>query len=619
MKISCIILSGCSAEKGRCLRHCLLSVVRQQIADMEIIIAHNDLVDIADQIQEVMQWCKWFREIKVLSLWQEKLSTWLARNRAAEASRWDLLIFLDDDVIISNDKAFEKIVLQAEKYDYGYGAIRHWTKPLWWFEEKSDEIFEELLQGSNPFENHIWTAPKWIRWSDEVELQNYSFISHFWFCKKDLFLKLWGFPDFKYYGMEDQALMFLLYKSSANYCLLKDIEVYHITHDFGKSDVNCLPQYYDFLIKNDTIWFNVRATFMKNENDVVPEEPIIPLGQVHYDYRIMNAYEQYKTLHSADLKKDEADSIEARQHNNAFSVIDFSILVNKLLHSKDLNSFICNSEADFDNLIPFLYACIHKNIIKINNWVIESSFDFKHFPPYEIENNDIAQFIPKSEFNQFPCDEVSKQKRVSLIRERYPFVDYMKIALIWDDDMIANKLGTERWIDIALIEKDVDVISNVVKRDNIHILEHDIKNGPVERQKVNTFITDPPYTLHGILAFLKIGLELIGFDWETKEFYLICNPTILWHKSMLQLQKILLQAGIYVHEIRNNFSHYELPKNFLEQNRMLHFTNLERIDNSDITYSSSSNIYVLRSIYPDLSFFDSSIDYNLMYDHYSKI
>lgn len=276
-------------------------------------------------------------------------------------------------------------------------------------------------------------------------------------------------------------------------------------------------------------------------------------------------------------------------------------------------------QVDFDNLIPFLYSLIiHKLIIDKEKWEVSLAMDFKYFPKYDLLPVS-KKLLPKQELNQFPCDEESRMKRIQLIKERYPYTDYLKIALIGDDDLISKLLLPERWLHVSIIEKDMEVIQCIPQNSNCSIIEYDITSLDINKlsnYSVATFLTDPPYTLHGILAFIYTGLSILDIDWSTREFYVIINPTILWKKDLLEIQKKLSSIGIWIEEIHVWFSNYELPLHFSETTRKDIFLEKIKASQKIIRYSSSSNLYIMRTIQPDIIKLKNLIDVSKIYSHF---
>ena len=145
--------------------------------------------------------------------------------------------------------------------------------------------------------------------------------------------------------------------------------------------------------------------------------------------------------------------------------------------------------------------------------------------------------------------------------------------------------------------------------DYVQIYSIDIMNKEdlKEIPKVGSFITDPPYTLNGSLAFISTGLQILDTT-DEREFYVIMNCTMIG-KRLKDIQKILSDAGVYLVNIIENFSQYKLPKNFEENTRATALF-------SKIEYSSSSDLYIFKTNKPDIRKIEAFIDLDNLYNHY---
>jgi predicted methyltransferase len=220
--------------------------------------------------------------------------------------------------------------------------------------------------------------------------------------------------------------------------------------------------------------------------------------------------------------------------------------------------------------------------------------------------------------NQFPCDENSRNKRALFLKSRYPFVEYLKFAIIGEDDFLSTEFVNDYWAWPVIIEKDKRIL-NIIKKisPRFKIIEDDVCNFPHLKKlpEVQTFITDPPYTLDGSLAFVYAGLKMLKKGLDVKEFYVILNPTIM-SKHFFTVQKVLSESDVYLTETISNFSQYKLPNNFQEKKRAIKFLKKIGLNNNSLMYSSSSNMYIFRTISPNLIKLRKQINFKKIYQHY---
>ncbi|MCX6730064.1 MAG: bis-aminopropyl spermidine synthase family protein [Candidatus Portnoybacteria bacterium] len=513
------------------------------------------------------------------------MSRGTARNEGVKVASGNVLIFIDDDTIILDEKAFSKIHKLSQEFDYGYGAERLWTNQSL-FQRESKVILKNLENGNNDLLKKISSIPETISYRGGATNKNLlakTFIGNFGFCNRDVFQKSNGFPDFKGYGFEDDYLMFKLFKHDFNLTSLKNITVVHVNHKIKKEQTRNLIDYFLKLIENNYYWFHVEKTFSDKINDksIILED----LKSLHYDYRIEKSYEDYLKLLPLDLLTSSKIKIDYWKEHYQYSKIDFARLILVLQNSNNIDDFVKNSFADFDNLASIVVVSINNGIVSIdNNGKIKKLFNFSFTLPYS--SRVLKQKIsiePNKKLNQFPCDERSRDKRYKLLKNRYPFAEYLRFAIIGDDDLLSLKFINDYWAFPVVIEKDKRII-NLIKDIKNHFKIFNIDIRFIEKEKiiptVQTFITDPPYTLNGALAFIHAGLSMLDNSFEEKEFYVILNPL------------------------------------YDERKRADKFLKTHKIKNDSLVYSSSSNLYIFSVVKPDLVGIKKSIDFNKLYNHY---
>ena len=229
---------------------------------------------------------------------------------------------------------------------------------------------------------------------------------------------------------------------------------------------------------------------------------------------------------------------------------------------------------------------------------------------------------PIQDFNQFPCDHESRTRRHDLLNDRYPHAKNVRVGIIGDDDLLSIELADDQKFDTVVLEKDPRIIDLIAQytQQRCKLLTADVvdvdENHLDDSEKVQTFITDPPYTLNGALSFIKAGLSLIQKNGSQKEFYVVLNPTMMGRK-MEALLRILTLAGISLANVVENFSQYKLPNEFAERTRANSFLTGLGVPESSLQYSSSSNLYIFTTqndgAAHDLT---EHIDTSKLYEHY---
>lgn len=618
IKISCILLSCDShINKGNSVLACLYPLFNQKFDSAEIIIVENshdkkNLKKLISEIQKINKLIDHKFSFKILNN-KKSLSRGEARNIGVKNSRGDIIIFIDDDTIILDNQAFSKIFLLSKKYKYGFGANRLWIRNT---SSNNKNILKNVKNASYDNIRKRLFLPSNKRAGFNAEVLTKTFIGNFGFCNKDFFLKVGGFHNFINYGFEDDHLMYRLFIINKDYALLDNIDVVHVDHVVPIENHRSLIDYFCKLINENVYWFHSYKLFNKNINK---NEILEPLKLLHYDYLIQSSYNYYKELNPLDIKNKNINSYLSWVAVNQYSIQEFSRLIDVLINSKNLDEFIKKSCGDFDNLAILIESALKYKLIKINKkGLISKLYSFKFTRPYQLINHKLEKFIPDYKLNQFPCDKFSRKRRFELIKKRYPFAEYLKFAIIGDDDFLSIEFANDYWAWPVIIEKDKRIINQIKKIDKrFEIIEADIGDPLASNNlpSVQTFITDPPYTLNGSLAFIYFGLKMLEKNTKTKEFYVIMNKTMMG-SHLYTIEKILSESNIYIKEIVENFSHYELPKNFKELKRAKQFLSSQKIKHNFINLSSSSNLYIFETKNPNILKIKNNIDFNKIYKHY---
>jgi len=624
-RLSCIVLSCDShLNKGNSVLHSLASIFNQDYDDFEIVVIENSHIK-SQQIKRINEFCKERNDTRSIPIHVElingkrSLGRGSARNKCVELARGNVLIFLDDDTIIVDKEAFTKISKLSYEYDYGYGAKRLWTEEGW-FRPMAKSVLDDILMGDmRNLLAHSDSPKDGVRGPGDITLalQKVTFIANFGFCKKKAFQQIGGFPDYDDYGFEDDYLMFRLYEAGYKNSILDNLRVVHVNHQIKPMTKRNLIPYFQDLVKSGYYWFHVSALFNKKPSK--REDVLEVLKPIRYEDMLEEAYNTYKNLAPLNIPNRNNRNYQSWASNNRYSKLAYAQLVATLQKSSTIDHFVNISGGDFDNLARVIQAAVDHGFIAIdkNTGKIIDTHRFKFTQLSRLDKVCGKHVPPKNKFNQFPCDKKSLVRRIKLLKERYPFVEYVRIAIIGDDDLLSIQLKNNYWIWPVVIEADRDVVKKI-SDNNTHALiyEMDLRDfNQLPRSGVATFITDPPYTLDGALAFIYAGLFMLSKDTEEKEFYVIMNKTMMG-KSLLKLQKILSRSGICLVETVNNFNQYELPKHYAECLRARRFLKKRGIISSALTMSSSSNLYIFKTTNPNLGLIKRSINPQKIYEHY---
>jgi glycosyltransferase involved in cell wall biosynthesis len=624
-KVSCIVLAHDSQiDKADCVLHTLRSIFNQDYSNIELIFvenSHNKSVRLISAINNGIK-C-WNRKINPLEIKiinnKNSLDMGSSRNIGAKRSSGDILVFIDDDTIILEKNAFSRIVSLARKYDSGYGAKRLWTKGNL-FQKNSKKILEELcLEKFSLVKRIVGPPPVMIRGSYQSQLLlSNTFITNFGFCTREKFFSIGSYPSYKGRGFHDDCLMYKLFKSNAKTILLDDMTVVHVNHTINYRPGENIDEYFYDLITDGYYWFHVEKIFKRKNysKDKILER----LASLHYDERIEKAFNYYLSLVPLDIVSDRNKQKRWREKYQE-SRIGFVRMIETLVNSNDLDGFVRQSDSDFDNIAPILSAAIESGIIEIDKkGKITSLISWKYQPINQIDAKKL-KFQPSATINQFPCDERSSLRRIDFIRSRYPYCEYLKLGIIGDDDFFSAYSLNDKWIWPVIVELDSRIVKKIrglssrfdIIQENISDLILETKL--LSSKKIQTFISDPPYTLNGSLAFMLTGLKMMEIDGQEKEFYLILNKTMMG-KNLQNLIRIASNAGIFLTSVVPNFSHYKLPNKFEEKRRAKEFLKNININSGALNYSSSSSLYIFSTTNPKIKNLEQELDISKLYVHY---
>lgn len=303
-------------------------------------------------------------------------------------------------------------------------------------------------------------------------------------------------------------------------------------------------------------------------------------------------YNDYCKLLPLDLADEkDAEKINTWKNDIRYSQADFARLLNILCTSTSLDEFVKGSGGDFDNLAGIVKVAVMSGVVTISKSGSITANDEK-LKTISIDSDQLNTGItPNADYNQFPCDEESADRRAKYILSRHPYTKSLKVGLIGDDDFISLRFLNLPTISTIVIEKDeriIDTIRQAKEDSDTFIIEQDVRE-ITSSYDIDTFVTDPPYTFDGSLAFIVCGLSMMG-EQKGKEFYVILNPTMMGSR-LFRLIEALAQNGITVINIEKNISNYRLPGNFSERHRADKFLEELGIDGKSLQYSSSSTMY----------------------------
>lgn len=255
--------TDCDPNKLRSLRLTIRTLKAQSMPPGEIIISTNaiDSINFVDEILET------FPDLEIVDSSGKILNASYARNNAAQNSKFEHILFIDDDTLIGNVHFMKLIMSNVDAFDFACGARRLWAPSNW----------EQTILELDPIAytvtvlNKLSIEPFNIsRRSNKQRLSNYSFIGNFGIISRKAFEKSGGFDeDFNGWGYEDADLMQELLHQDNRFFLLKSLGVYciHLSHYTDKAKVQeNIRLYNDKCIKRGRR-FEINHLFGLFEND----------------------------------------------------------------------------------------------------------------------------------------------------------------------------------------------------------------------------------------------------------------------------------------------------------------------------------------------------------------
>ncbi len=306
---------------------------------------------------------------------------------------------------------------------------------------------------------------------------------------------------------------------------------------------------------------------------------------------ILFVYWEYKKLFPLDIKND--FELERWKKLYQLDIIKYSRVVSEIKNLKNINEII-SLDFDYDNYFIVLESLVNSWFLYIKEnwnflweWLEPNKYDWKIYYNKVYEN-------PNSEFNQFPCTIESKQNRVKLFFEKYPYVKEMYVWIFWDDDLLSIELFNT-WIYIPIVyELDENLIFLINKETKnwIKIISWDILNKEELKIKVDTFISDPPYNINWLMNFIDFWIK--NLNNTTNEFYIIFNQMMLGNYYSNLFSFLLKKYFVFLINVRKNFSIYNFPNNYRELSDLNKKLEKFCLKFSSENISSSSSLFELK-------------------------
>jgi glycosyltransferase involved in cell wall biosynthesis len=213
------------SEKCFSLSHVIRAVLAQRDADFEIIIVDDNGSD--GTTEAVTQL---FPVVRVVHSNHPRHNLGYVRNLGSSHASGDILVFIDDDMVLSDQHVLRKVSGIMRDNDFCCGAYRYWTSIYW---HKYIHLAEPATSTLRTLKS-ISVLPCGVnKLNGFRDLNEFTFIGNFGAIQRNTFDSVHGFNEgFQGWGFEDTELLMRLCMSNTRYALLHEHEIsaFHLTH-----------------------------------------------------------------------------------------------------------------------------------------------------------------------------------------------------------------------------------------------------------------------------------------------------------------------------------------------------------------------------------------------------
>jgi hypothetical protein len=162
-------------------------------------------------------------------------------------------------------------------------------------------------------------------------------------------------------------------------------------------------------------------------------------------------------------------------------------------------------------------------------------------------------------YNQLPCTVETRQRRADLLTGLDP--EQQRILVLGDDDLVSVELARRGFRHVTVADCDAQLIATIARETAglatpPHIVHADFRRGFVCPEPMDVVFLDPPYSIDGALAFLRLAFASAK-DAPTTRVYLMINPAILG-SAFAAITDFAARFGYRLAERRPGFNAYPL-------------------------------------------------------------
>jgi len=224
-------------EKKSCIEIVLRALLLQTLKTFEVVIVDNATSD--DTLTSLAPLFDSFSErsveVKVIRC-EVRGNKCLARNMGAEAARNEILVFTDDDTVLTTNHALDFISNELRHHQFACGARRYWTLLHW----NGEKALRESTANRFDYLESISHLPRGIkRGSGMRDLMEFTWIACFGAIHRSDFEGIGGFDiNYSGWGRHDMDLMLrLLIRDFGFLNLFGEVSVIHLNHKVIQEDM----------------------------------------------------------------------------------------------------------------------------------------------------------------------------------------------------------------------------------------------------------------------------------------------------------------------------------------------------------------------------------------------
>ena len=162
-------------------------------------------------------------------------------------------------------------------------------------------------------------------------------------------------------------------------------------------------------------------------------------------------------------------------------------------------------------------------------------------------------------FNQLPCTVETREKRGDLLAGVDP--ETARVLVLGDDDLVSVELARRGFRHVAVADCDDDLLDRI-RRETLalpsppQIIRADFRQGFKAPEPADVVFLDPPYSIDGALAFLRLALAAAK-PAPTTRIYLMINQAILG-SAFAAVTDAAAKAGFRLTVTRPGFNAYPI-------------------------------------------------------------